>query len=101
VTPTQDTRSSSGDARPQRGARILVVDDDPHLLKALRITLAAHGYDVAVAENGASALVAAGSNVPDVVVLDLGLPDMEGVQVLGDLRRWTSGWTNSWPGCVP
>jgi two-component system, OmpR family, KDP operon response regulator KdpE len=75
---------------PRPGAKILVVDDDPHLLKALRITLAAHGYDVAVAQDGAAALLAAGRNVPDVVVLDLGLPDMDGADVLGNLRRWSS-----------
>ncbi|MDQ0923663.1 two-component system KDP operon response regulator KdpE [Pseudarthrobacter sp. W1I19] len=78
------------EAAPHQGAKILVVDDDPHLLKALRITLAAHGYDVAVAEDGASALAAAGHNVPDIVVLDLGLPDMDGADVLGNLRRWSS-----------
>ncbi|KRE63916.1 two-component system response regulator [Arthrobacter sp. Soil736] len=69
---------------------ILVVDDDPHLLKALRITLQAHGYSVETAPDGRSALLAATRNPPGLVVLDLGLPDMDGAAVLRELRRWSS-----------
>jgi two-component system KDP operon response regulator KdpE len=69
---------------------ILVVDDDPHLLKALRITLQAHGYSVDTAPDGRSALLAAARNPPGLVVLDLGLPDMDGAGVLTELRRWSS-----------
>lgn len=69
---------------------ILVVDDDPHLLKALRITLQAHGYSVDTAPDGRSALLAAARNPPGLVVLDLGLPDMDGAAVLTELRRWSS-----------
>lgn len=69
---------------------ILVVDDDPHLLKALRITLQAHGYSVDTAPDGRSALLAATRNPPGLVVLDLGLPDMDGAAVLTELRRWSS-----------
>ncbi len=71
-------------------ATVLVVDDDPHLLKALRITLAGHGYRVTVAADGGSALAAAARDAPDLVVLDLGLPDMDGAAVLRDLRRWST-----------
>ncbi|MEW9532463.1 response regulator [Microbispora sp. NPDC049125] len=70
--------------------RILVVDDEPQLLRALRINLAARHYEVAVAADGAQALRAAADWHPDLVVLDLGLPDMDGVEVIHGLRGWTS-----------
>ena len=68
--------------------RILVVDDDRALLRALSITLTARGYDVAIALDGASALSAAAQAVPDLVIVDLGLPDMDGVIVVQGLRGW-------------
>ncbi|MCU1433671.1 MAG: two-component system response regulator [Pseudarthrobacter sp.] len=70
--------------------RVLVVDDDPHLLKALRITLQAHGYDVDTASDGGTCLSAASRRPPDVMILDLGLPDRDGADVLRELRRWSS-----------
>jgi two-component system KDP operon response regulator KdpE len=69
--------------------RILVVDDEPQLLRALRINLQARQYDVATAADGAAALHAAKEHRPDLVVLDLGLPDMDGVDVIRQLRTWT------------
>jgi two-component system, OmpR family, KDP operon response regulator KdpE len=69
---------------------VLVVDDDQHLLKALRITLQAHGYAVETAADGEAALIAASRNPPGIVVLDLGLPDMDGAAVLRELRRWST-----------
>jgi len=85
--------TASGDGAPngsrEATARVLVIDDDPHLLKALRITLAAHGYAVDTAADGASALAAAARQAPDLLVLDLGLPDMDGTDVLRNLRRWS------------
>lgn len=69
--------------------RVLVVDDDRQLLRALRINLAAHGYDVDVATTGAHALRQAGKQPPDVVIVDLGLPDMDGVNVVTGLRGWS------------
>ncbi|MQA94434.1 MAG: response regulator [Streptosporangiales bacterium] len=71
-------------------ARVLVVDDEPQIVRALRINLKARGYDVDAAADGASALRAAAARHPDVIVLDLGLPDMEGVEVIKGLRGWTS-----------
>ena len=68
---------------------VLVVDDDPYLLRALRITLRAHGYDVTAASDGRSALLAAARIPPALIVLDLGLPDMDGTEVLAKLRSWT------------
>ena len=69
---------------------VLVVDDDQHLLKALRITLQAHGYTVETAADGEEALLAASRNPPQLVVLDLGLPDMDGAAVLREFRRWST-----------
>ena len=70
--------------------RILVVDDEPQLLRALRINLRARGYDVDVAADGVGALRTAAAQPPDLVVLDLGLPDMDGVEVIHGLRGWTT-----------
>jgi len=69
--------------------RVLVVDDEPQLLRAMRINLAARRYEVVVAQDGATALDAAARHLPDVVVLDLGLPDMDGTDVIAGLRGWT------------
>jgi two-component system KDP operon response regulator KdpE len=71
-------------------SRVLVVDDDPALLRALAINLRARHFDVETAADGATALRHAASQPPDVVVLDLGLPDMDGVEVVAGLRGWTS-----------
>ena len=69
--------------------RVLVVDDDDQILRALRTSLRAHGYDVVVASDGESALEAAATSGADVVVLDLGLPDIDGMEVIRRLRAWT------------
>jgi len=68
---------------------ILVVDDDPQILRALRINLAARGYQVLTAADGASALRAAADGRAELVVLDLGLPDLDGTEVIRRLRGWT------------
>ena len=70
--------------------RILVVDDEPQIVRALTINLRARHYDVETAPDGASALRAATRHHPDLVVLDLGLPDMEGTDVIRGLRGWTA-----------
>ncbi|MFI1987788.1 response regulator [Actinoplanes sp. NPDC020271] len=71
-------------------AKILVVDDEPQIVRALRINLKARGYEVETARDGASALHVAAHLHPDLVVLDLGLPDMEGAEVIAGLRGWTT-----------
>jgi two-component system KDP operon response regulator KdpE len=76
--------------QPEIAVRVLVVDDDPQIVRALRINLTAHGYHVVVAGDGASALRAAADRRPDVVVLDLGLPDLDGTDVIAGIRGWTS-----------
>ncbi|GAA0497908.1 DNA-binding response regulator [Paractinoplanes deccanensis] len=70
--------------------RILVVDDDPQIVRALRINLRARQYEVDVAPDGAAALRTAAAHPPDLVVLDLGLPDMDGADVIRGLRGWTT-----------
>jgi two-component system KDP operon response regulator KdpE len=70
--------------------RVLVVDDEPQILRALRINLRARQYEVTTAANGTQALDEAAAHPPDLVILDLGLPDMDGVDVIGGLRGWTA-----------
>ncbi len=67
---------------------VLVVDDEPQLLRALRINLTARHYEVVAAADGTTALDLAARHVPDAIVLDLGLPDMDGLEVIAGLRRW-------------
>ncbi|MFM9444918.1 response regulator [Streptomyces acidiscabies] len=69
--------------------RVLVVEDDPQLVRALVINLQARRYDVDAAPDGTTALRLAAARPPDVVLLDLGLPDMDGVEVVRALRLWT------------
>ncbi|MFJ3965133.1 response regulator [Streptomyces sp. NPDC090036] len=69
--------------------RVLVVEDEPQIVRALVINLKARRYEVDAAADGASALELAAARQPDVVVLDLGLPDMDGVEVIKGLRGWT------------
>jgi two-component system KDP operon response regulator KdpE len=71
-------------------ARLLVVDDDPQLLRALSIILRAAHHDVQTAVDGAGALACAAQQHPDLVILDLGLPDIEGTAVISRLREWTT-----------
>jgi two-component system KDP operon response regulator KdpE len=69
---------------------ILIVEDEPQLRQALGINLRARGYDVQAAPDGRSALRAAGAAPVDLVILDLGLPDMDGVEVVHGLRGWNT-----------
>ena len=69
--------------------RVLVVDDEPQILRALRINLHARRYDVITASDGAAGLEAVRDESPELVILDLGLPDMDGVDVLRSLRAWS------------
>jgi two-component system, OmpR family, KDP operon response regulator KdpE len=71
-------------------SRVLVVDDEPQILRAMRINLRARQYEVETAADGAQALHAASTRHPDLVVLDLGLPDMDGLEVIRKLRAWTT-----------
>ena len=70
--------------------RVLVVDDEPQILRALAINLRARHYEVYTADSGAEALQVAAAHAPDLVILDLGLPDMDGTEVIAGLRGWTT-----------
>ena len=70
--------------------RVLVVDDEPQIVRALSINLRARKYEVHAAATGAEALVLAAKHPPDVVLLDLGLPDLDGVEVIEGLRGWSN-----------
>jgi two-component system KDP operon response regulator KdpE len=70
--------------------RILVVDDEPQILRAVRTSLQAAGYEVDVAETAAAALTSAAARPPDAMILDLVLPDGNGIEVCRELRRWTT-----------
>jgi len=83
--------------------RILIADDDAQMLRAVRITLAARGYDVISASDGKAALDAAISSHPDLIVLDLGMPGLNGIEVIEAVRGWSqvpilvvSGRSESW-----
>ena len=71
-------------------SRVLVVDDDRQLARALHIALTARGYEVVVAHDAAAALAAAADRAPDLAVIDLGLPDLDGIDVIEGLRGWSS-----------
>ena len=70
--------------------KVLVVDDEPQILRALRTALHAHGHEVFVASTGEDAVAEAARSQPDLVILDLALPDMDGTDVIRELRGWTS-----------
>ena len=70
--------------------RILIVDDEPQILRFLKPALTAAGYDVIEAMTGAEALARASTASPDLVILDLGLPDMDGKEVVARLRAWSA-----------
>lgn len=72
------------------GARVLVIDDELSIRRLLKVALRAHGYEVAEAGSGQEGLERAACWHPDVVVLDLGLPDLDGLEVLGRLREWSA-----------
>ncbi len=69
--------------------KILIADDDPQIIRALRVTLGAQGYEIVTASDGASALSQAISHHPDVVMLDLGMPKLNGIEVIEGLRGWS------------
>ena len=69
--------------------KILIADDDPQILRALKVTLRARGYEIVTANNGAEALDLAMAQHPDLVMLDLGMPKLDGIEVIQALRGWT------------
>jgi two-component system KDP operon response regulator KdpE len=88
--PRQPEPPTPAAAREAPRPRILVVDDEPQIGRMLRTQLSARGYDVEHVLSGHDALLALGAQPPDLILLDLGLPDMDGVQVCRRMREWTS-----------
>jgi len=92
-------KAELGDSRPESTglpgppgsgrAGVLIVEDQPELLRALSINLRARQYDVLTARTGREALAVAAGRPPDAVILDLGLPDIDGTEVIVELRRWS------------
>src|SRR5574341_359975 len=68
---------------------ILVIDDEPQILRALRTILSEKGFEVTIANRGEEGLTLAAADPPDIIILDLGLPDMDGIEVCARLREWT------------
>ena len=92
--PAPAARPSATASRPPASAvpaaaRVLLVEDEPGMLRALFINLRARQYDVMMASTGREALATAASRPPDAVILDLGLPDIDGTEVIVELRRWS------------
>jgi two-component system, OmpR family, KDP operon response regulator KdpE len=83
-------RSDLGEPDCQPMTRVLVIDDEVPILRALKINLAARKYEVSTAADGASGLAAMARERPDVLILDLGLPDMDGTDVIRGVRGWSS-----------
>lgn len=69
--------------------KLLIADDDPQLLRALRITLTSQGYEILTATDGAEAITAAIQHHPDLLILDLGMPNLDGVEVIHAVRGWS------------
>jgi two-component system KDP operon response regulator KdpE len=88
VTRADDAGPTAEVRGPER--LVLVVEDEPPVLRFLRATLAANGYRVVEANTGAMALVEAATRSPDLVLLDLGLPDLDGMEVTRRLREWST-----------
>jgi two-component system, OmpR family, KDP operon response regulator KdpE len=70
--------------------RVLLIEDDPHIRRFLRASLPTQGYELLEADTGAAGLSLAASQVPDLILLDLGLPDMDGMEVIRRLREWSA-----------
>jgi two-component system KDP operon response regulator KdpE len=88
LVPADGGSSNGGDDEASRHAAILVVEDQPELIRALRINLQARQYEVRSARTGREALAVAASQPPDAIILDLGLPDIDGIEVIVALREW-------------
>jgi len=88
ASPAAESPGPRPASRPGPGGGILIVEDEPELVRALRINLRARQYEVRCAGTGREALALAANRPPDAIILDLGLPDIDGTEVIVELRRW-------------
>ncbi len=88
--PPQPPESADAAAASGGGPVVLVIEDDPQIRRFLRATLGTHGYRLFEATAGEPGLVEAATRQPDIVILDLGLPDIDGLEVIRRLREWTA-----------
>jgi len=87
--PPQSTESADAATASGGGSLVLVIEDDPQIQRFLRVALGSRGYRLCEATTGEAGLVEAATRQPDVIILDLGLPDMDGLEVIRRLREWT------------
>jgi two-component system KDP operon response regulator KdpE len=88
--PPQPPETPDAAAAPGEGPVVLVIEDDSQIRRFLRATLGSHGYRLFEATTGEAGLVEAATRQPDIVILDLGLPDIDGLDVIRRLREWTA-----------
>ena len=86
---TREVEPSSPSSSPSADSSVLLVEDDPAVAEVVAAALGRHGYRVATAATGTAAIDAVTLEEPDIVVLDLGLPDVDGIEVCRRMRRWT------------
>jgi two-component system KDP operon response regulator KdpE len=87
VTPDP---ARGGEGRPEAGPVVVVIEDEPQIRRFLRASLSTQGFRLVEAVTGEEGLVQAATRQPDIVILDLGLPDMDGLDVIRRLREWTA-----------
>ncbi len=90
MAETETGREPEPSPSPTPGPVVLVIEDEPPIRRFLRPTLTSQGYRIVEAETGEDGLLQAATRQPDLVILDLGLPDLDGVQVIRRLREWTT-----------
>jgi two-component system, OmpR family, KDP operon response regulator KdpE len=90
TTPTSSRSIPADAAVPTQGPVIIVIEDEPEIRRFLRAALLSHGYRLVEAATGQEGLQAAETRQPDLIILDLGLPDMDGLEVIRQLRAWTA-----------
>ncbi len=90
ISPPQASKTPEAATASSGGSVVLVIEDDPQIQRFLRVALGAHGYRLFEAATGGAGLVEATTRQPDIIILDLGLPDIDGIEVIQRLREWTT-----------
>jgi two-component system KDP operon response regulator KdpE len=89
-SPSQAPETADAAAASTGGFTVLVIEDDAQIQRFLRVSLGSHGYRLFEATTGETGLVEAATRQPDIIILDLGLPDIDGIEVIRRLREWTA-----------